>query len=96
MEREGSGSVQVGEWDRLAARPTDPAVQRILHDDGVDDLINTRPVQAHDVRSELGVLATGPASAEAARTESGLLTRPAVHAAHQGTGDREEVIGDRS
>jgi hypothetical protein len=57
-------------------------VQRIFDDDGVDDLIGTGTEEADDERSKLGVFATGTSAAEAARAEGGLLTRPAVHAAH--------------
>ena len=79
-------SVQVWEGDGLAARPTDTAVQCVFDDDGVDDLVGSCAVEADNVRSELGVLATGPASAEATRAEGGLLTGPAVQARHLPTG----------
>jgi hypothetical protein len=78
------GSVEVWERHRLTARSADAAMQRILHHDGVDDLVGARPVQAHDKRPELRVLAAGTAPAEAARPEGGLLTGPAVHAPHLG------------
>jgi hypothetical protein len=75
-------SVEVGEGDGLAARPTDAAVEGVLDDDGVDDLVGAGAIEADDVRPELGVFATGAPPAEAAGAESGLLTGPAIHAAH--------------
>ena len=75
-------SVQVWEGDGLTARSADAAVQRVFHDDGVDDLICARAKEADDVRAKLGVFAAGPAPAEPAGAQSGLFTGPAVHAAH--------------
>ena len=76
----GGVLVEVGEGDGLAARPTDAAVQRVFDDHGVDDLVRARPIEADDVWPQLGVLATGPASAETAGAKGGLFTGPAVHA----------------
>ena len=77
---DADGSLELGQRDGLAARMADAAMQSVLHHHGPHDVVGPAPVQPDDVRTQLSVLPTGAAPAEATGAKGGLLAGPAVHA----------------
>ena len=70
---------ELGQWDRRSSWPTDAAMQRVLDHNRLHRAVRTWPIQSHDERPRLGVIAAGAASAEPAGTKRRFFAGPAIH-----------------
>src|SRR2546427_124214 len=73
-----SASLKLGQLDRIASRPADSAVERIVDDERAQRLVPLAAEHIHDERVELRVVAAHAPTAEATRPERRPLARPAV------------------
>jgi hypothetical protein len=74
--------LKLRQLDRLAARPTDAAVQRIFDDKRPQRLVFVAPKDVEHKRLRLRVLAARAAAAKAACSKRRTLADPAVHKPH--------------
>ncbi len=78
LRRSAACLCQLGKIDRVGARSARSAIQSILHDEDLRDVVS-RSKQLEDERVGLHVVLAKPPTAEATRPHRGLPAMPAIH-----------------